>query len=440
MCLQRTRSICFSVLTACAGLALSASPLGAAAGGAGSAMPPTPEGIVLVHAATHASPPPPVSPAVTDAPATAIPSTAAQDPEEGGDLPVPTVSWDEIKARLANRGLEVEAGYVSDVSRVPGTAQVIARGLSTVSADVDLGRVLPRLHGTRAFVSHLWKGGSDGTARIPLTQAFSNIDNFNFQKLYEAFIETTFERVPLRVKVGQVDANSEFAAVDGGLDFVNSSMGFSPSIFLLPTYPNPTPSANVFVDPVRHVHVGVGVYAQAEGPHRWTHPFVIGQVAGDWTAGDGYDGYVRVGGWRQGVEDEFGVATPHGGAFVVAEQTVWQSAPGQEGTRSLKVFGQVGVTNSVLTPVSRHIGAGASWTGLLKGRAADVFGVGATAARMGLASDFPGVTELAFGPYYRLSVAERFQVGPDVQFVLHPGGDPTASTMTVLTVRVTAAF
>lgn len=382
----------------------------------------------------------PVGPYPVPSTAAAEETEAAAGPEEGGDLAAPASSWDGVKARLAARGVEIGGSYISDVSRVPGTRQAITRGLSTVSAGVDLEKVSPRLKGTSVFVSHLWKGGSDGTARIPMMQAFSNIDNFNFQKLYEAFVETRFERVPVRVKVGQVDANTEFAVVDGGLDFVNSSMGFSPTIFLLPTYPNPTPSVNVFVDPVSHLNVGVGVYSQLEGSNRWKHPFVIGQVTGGWSLGEGFDGYLRVGGWRQGVEDETGFATAHGGVFAVAEQTVWQSAPGQEGTRSLKLFGQYGSSQSVLTPVSRHIGGGASWTGLLKARAADVFGVGFTAARLGLGSDFAGSTELAVGPYYRLAIAGRFQVGPDLQFVRHPGGDPAASTQTVFTLRMMAEF
>ncbi len=90
--------------------------------------------------------------------------------------------------------------------------------------------------------------------------------------------------------------------------------------------------------------------------------------------------------------------------------------------------------------MSRHVGVGASWTGLLKSRADDVFGFGLTAARMGAASDFPGVSEVAFGPFYQVQVTEGLLVGPDVQFVRHPGGDPTAPSAAVLTLRVVVAF
>ncbi len=352
---------------------------------------------------------------------------------------MPTVRWEVVKSRLAKRGLEVGAAYVSDVTRLPGRSRAIARGLTTSSLTADLGTIAG-LPGTTAFVSHQWKRGANGADSIPLAQGFSNIDNADFGKIYEAFVETQFERWPVRVKVGQVDANTEFAAVDGGTDFINPSMGFSPTIFLLPTYPNPAPAVNVFADPVSHLNVGVGVYGSQQGPSRWRHPFVIGQATGSWSLGEGYDGYVRFGAWRQTLEADTGTPGAHSGTFAVVQQTVWQSDPGAEGTRSLTIFGQFGSTASLQAPVDRHIGAGAAWTGVLKRRAEDVFGFGATAVRMGAASDNLGVSEVAFGPFYYVHVTQGLNVGPDVQFVRHPGGDPSASGAAVVTLRMVAEF
>lgn len=419
MSLQITNRVRVAGLSACAVLALSAGPAFSAS--ADAAVP-----------AEAAEP----TEAGAAEPVAGAPEAA---PERGGDISAPTVRWEALKTRLAAKGLEVGAGYVSDVTRLPGQNRAIGRGLTTTSLTADLDK-MAGLKGVSAYVSHLWKRGADGSAAIPLAQGFSNIDEADFGKVYEAFVEKKFERLPLRVKAGQVDANTEFAVVEGGSNFINPSMGFSPTIFLLPTYPDPAPSVNVFVDPVKHLNVGVGVYGNQAGAARWRRPFVIGQATGTWSAGEGLAGYASVGGWRQSIEGGDGVIGAHSGTFGVLQQTVWQSNPGSEQSRSLTVFGQFGFTGSSEAEVGRHLGFGASWKGLLPRRPEDAFGFGVTAARMGAASEFSGASEVSAGPFYRLKVTEGLMVGPDVQFVRHPGGDPSASAMTVFTLRMTAEF
>ena len=112
-----------------------------------------------------------------------------------------------------------------------------------------------------------------------------------------------------RFKIGRVDANSEFAFVDNGAEFINSSFGFSPTIFLLPTYPDPASSANFFLYPAEHLSFGVGVYdgAASRGVRTGVHGpgtldggelFFIGELAGQWAVGPhALPGRVGLGGW-----------------------------------------------------------------------------------------------------------------------------------------------
>src|ERR1700759_1868267 len=64
----------------------------------------------------------------------------------------------------------------------------------------------------------------------------------------------------LRIKVGKVDAPTEFAAPAGGAGVLNSSFGYSPTLFLLPTYPDPAMSVNAFYYPAPWLSFSAGVY------------------------------------------------------------------------------------------------------------------------------------------------------------------------------------
>src|SRR5215467_16389746 len=56
-----------------------------------------------------------------------------------------------------------------------------------------------------------------------------------------------------------IDANTHIATVESGTDFLNSSMGHSPTILKLPTYPEPRVGGNVLYDNNRF-NLQLGVY------------------------------------------------------------------------------------------------------------------------------------------------------------------------------------
>ncbi|NOT44020.1 MAG: hypothetical protein HOP14_05380 [Acidobacteria bacterium] len=380
---------------------------------------------------------------VAPSPLGVLPASAAilQAAQEGTPpaAETPAISLSDLRSRLAERGVDVAMSYVVDWSRVPvgaGRADMIGRGLMDSSATVDLER-LAGVPGATAFVQHQWKGGGDGSSALGIYQSFSNIDADDFQRVYEVWYEQRLSADRVRIKVGQVDANSEFAAVDGAGDFINASMGFSPTVFLLPTYPYPAPSVNVFVSPTAHLSVGAGVYGSQSAAARWRQPFVIAQATGSWSLSEGRDGYLRLGTWQQDQVVEDGPARPSAGHYVVAEQALWRLA---DGASHLRVFGQLGVTGAVTEGADRHLGGGLLWSGLGRFRPGDAVGFGATLARMGEAAEHPGVSELAMGPFVRMALAEWFVLTPDVQLVRHAGGDPDAGTRAVATLRLSATF
>jgi len=101
-------------------------------------------------------------------------------------------------------------------------------------------------------------GDENSYSRV--SQLYSNIDGNSRTSIYELWLQQTTLSNKLRVKVGKVDASSEFATVAIAADFLNASMGFSPTVMYFPTYPEPKPGIMSFVYPNDRYFVGAGVF------------------------------------------------------------------------------------------------------------------------------------------------------------------------------------
>jgi carbohydrate-selective porin OprB len=137
----------------------------------------------------------------------------------------------------------------------------------------------------------------------------NNIDGPTFAQIAELWWEQKLLDGFLRLKLGKVEANSEFAYTDNGADFLNSSFGFSPTIFVLPSSPDPATAAIVFLYPTPDLSFGFAVFDGAthagiptgdRGPRTFfgepSDLFFIGEAALRWGA-DALPGRVSLGGW-----------------------------------------------------------------------------------------------------------------------------------------------
>jgi porin len=242
------------------------------------------------------------------------------------------------------------------------------------------------------------QAGPDGSMLIGDLQVFSNIDADGRNQVSELWYEHVWEDTPWRVRLGKVDANTQFAFVENGLEFLQSSMGFSPTIFVMPTYPDPAFSANVFYEPDEGFFTGVGIYdgslAQgiptgSRGPgqlFRRSDVFVIGKVGWRWNAGVTLEddsaslpGRFAAGAWfHNGQFDRFDGASQSGteGIYLLIDQTVYRESDDPEDGQGLGVFAQYGYADPDVSPFEHHVGAGLTWTGALPGRDEDALGLG----------------------------------------------------------------
>jgi porin len=349
----------------------------------------------------------------------------ARPSADEGQAPAVTLARPQANPFEA-RGITFSFTNTTDVSALRGASRrTLGRMLLDMGADVDLERALG-WRGTKARVQFITKVGANGTAFLQDLQGFSNIDASDTARLGEAWIEQAIGS-RMRVKVGQVDANSDFARSDVNGDFINASMGFSPTIFVLPSYPNPVLSVSTFVRLAPWLEVSGGVF---HGPHGEAVPetleveglFLVAEGVSRWKAlRHTLPGHAVVGTWfHTGRFASF--LTDHAvgadGVYGVLDQTVWLANPNDpENHRALALFVQVGNADPVIAPFDRHVAGGFTWTEPFIGRPDDVFGLGSTWVRLRDWESGVPDHEMSFGPFYKWQVLEWLSLKPDLQVI-----------------------
>lgn len=392
-------------------------------------------------------------------------------------------NWWGLRDDLEERGLALNAEYVAEFTSVVDggiNQRGSFRNLLTVDAELDLGTAFDIDGGVLFFRYLSVNAEAGGSADAGDIQVYSNIESGrSLDVIYELWYEQSLFDDVLRIKVGKVDANSEFNYVDAAGDFSNSSAGFSPTIFALPTYPDPATSFNVFAGVVDRggvvVAVGYGLYDGAlaadgvatgrRGPStflsddRSSDYFHIAQIEVTWqsarsSSGFWRDGRVTVGGWHHdGRFERFGGGVERGtsGFFATGEARVFDprasvAEDGREGLAAggpagIYAFGQYGWADDAISEVAQHFAGGVVCRGLAASRPNDSFGLYTTLAVL---SDRPSAgfssNELAFDAYYRVQLAPAIFVQPEVQYIVNPSGDAALDDALVLGFRVGLVF
>lgn len=390
--------------------------------------------------------------------AAAWPSAAAQEgsrglpflprPEAEGalleDLP-PSEEWDEWVEPLAERGWAVGVLVIAD-SSVPFTGvrprRRIDRALFDLSLEVDLEAVAG-LRGTTFFAEGYAFRGHDASLVVGDAQIFSNIDNPKVTQLAELWIQHEARDGALRIKLGKADANSEFALVQAGLEFLHSSAGFTPTIFPFPSYPEPAVGLNVFLRPTPDWRLALGAYNAQDGgtvsgrrgmSASFDEVFWILQADRTWSEGTGR---AAVGGWHHtGAFTRSDGSTDQGaeGAYALVEQRLWD----RTGHPQVTGFLQWGDTATGVSPVKGHLAAGLIAAGLIPGLETWRTGLYASRATLRGAPGTPLGDELAIELLQTVPLTPHVTLKPDLQWIHDPAGVPQARDVLVGTLRLEA--
>ncbi len=339
---------------------------------------------------------------------------------------------------LEERGFTIAGSYIFDHSKVESGGvrrKETGRSLLNVELFIDLGQVL-ELPGGTLYGRFESQAGRNASETVGDAQSFSNIDSDHDRQLTELWYQHVCLDGKLRFKIGKVDANTEFAVVENGLDFINSSMAYSPTILGFPTYPDPATSINVFFQPNESLTFSAGLYdgALQEGVRTgrrgaktfYDDPsdlFLVTESSYRWSI-DERPGRVSVGVWHHtGHFTKFntgGRTSGTEGVFAVLEQVCWRD----DDAREIAAFVQVGTAEQAVATIKRHVGFGVVGRGLIPMRPQDSVGFGATQVNF---SDHNGAGftkeyEAAYELYYRAQMMPWLSVQPDLQWIDNPGG------------------
>jgi porin len=281
-----------------------------------------------------------------------------------------------------------------------------------------------------------------------------------FTRVYEAWAQQLFLDDKVSLLVGLHDLNSEFYVTDTSGLFFNSSFGVGkdlsqtavngPSIF-----PNAAAAIRLRVEPTKSFYLETALFnAQAGDPAQpqGTH-FRLGANDGQLfiteaayfrgrSEGQKLYGKYGLGVWSytrtfdnlaQTVTDSSGNEVPlqstSRGAYFLGEQAVSELA---------SIFLRYGVASTDTNAVSRCLGTGVVFTGLLPSRDRDRFGLALARSTLGESSG--GGAETTYEANYRVELIPGVALQPDLQYIVHPSADITIDNALVGAFRVELSF
>ncbi|MEM9590544.1 MAG: carbohydrate porin [Pseudomonadota bacterium] len=295
-------------------------------------------------------------------------------------------------------------------------------------------------------------------------------------RLFELWFEQFLFNDRVSVRFGQLAADEEFYAADGGGFFINGTWGWSPLPAENlpgggPAYPIATPGVRVALAPTDDTSVLIGVFngnpapdcpaddAQACNPDGLDfglrdNALLMVEGAYSYSVGGGtLPGTIKLGGWNHfGDADDLITGRPKESEYalyIILDQLLWQAPDGEEG-QGIGFFTRFTGAPDSISFVDFYFDVGLTFTGMIPGRPDDALAVGY--AYTGISSNaqtasvndggvkgngYEGLIEVA----YTMEVIDGWTLQPDFQYFFNPGaGFDGADDAAVVGARSTFAF
>jgi porin len=392
---------------------------------------------------------------------------------------------DDQKAHLIGEGMTPSVIY--DGSVVADTAG----GTRTGTAYVGNLRLQLALDGKRLFQAPGWTAffqilsihGGQPSNFIGDAQGVNSYAAKSALRLYEAWGQYSSSSGRWSFLVGRYDLNSEFYRLASSGLFLNSSFGMGPEFSQSgiggpSIFPDTSIGARVIFKPAPSILIRAAVMDgapanRADGETRFPGQeeglLLVSEIAfltrpesddsrgvAKYQVGRGanfpaYDDKIAIGTWHYtgtfrdlSLVDIMGHPLQHegsGGTYVLIDRTLFRAAANPKAR--LSGFLQYGVGDGRVNQFGSYAAAGLNASGFIASRPDDDFGIALTSARNGshyidfLNTMAVPVTraETTIEATYLLQVNSRFSVQPDIQYVVHPGTNPTRANATVLQVH-----
>jgi carbohydrate-selective porin OprB len=268
------------------------------------------------------------------------------------------------------------------------------------------------IEGATFFAQALIQQGDQGSELAGDIQGYSNIDSDDFESVFEIWYGQSLLNKQLTLKLGWLDGNSDFAATDHGGQFINSSMGFSPTVFAMPTYPDTVLAINAVYDITQSQQVAFGVY-DGQDTDDFSEQFFISQFKHNFT-----DTTLRLGAWQHSQS---------------SEQRGWFASLDQVLPSNWALLSQLGISHEGTVEIDQHASIG-----LVKyqsfEREQDISGFAISSAHVQAQRD----KETAYEYFYHYQVNKHLSLKPDLQYIHKPSADNSIDDALIFTLRLVA--
>ncbi|MFT3684774.1 MAG: carbohydrate porin [Phycisphaerales bacterium] len=374
-----------------------------------------------------------------------------------------TGDWNGARSKMEEAGLTFAGSLRFDWTSVT-SGGVNKDTYSRRLVDVNLTLELEKAFGTG------WKGGTlyadfthyggkleEPSGSIQGTDVIASPRHLD--QLSEIWFQQVFADGAVRIKLGKIDTNAEFAVLPCACSFVSANGVWDANLLDMPTYPDPAFGGLIFYTPCDSFYVGCGAFDGAthdgfhtggRGPATFFSDsksdswYFIGEAGVRWpTCGACFAGQFSIGGWyHTGDYDRFDGSIAHGtgGFYAMAQQQLTRRGD-EDGLKDkgLFVFARAAFADEDISAVRTHCAAGLSMQGTFDGRDADKAGIMWSLADLPSASGASGDENLV-ELFYTIAATPGVSVTPYVQWVGNPSGDPSIKDATLLGVSVKVVF
>ncbi|MEM7191325.1 MAG: carbohydrate porin [Pseudomonadota bacterium] len=314
--------------------------------------------------------------------------------------------------------------------------------------------------------------GKNVGSLMPVTSFEAN----NATRLFEIWFEQHLFDDRLSVRIGNLAADEEFYAADGGGYFINGTWGWSPLPAENlpgggPAYPLATPAVRVAMTPTDNTNLMIGVFNGNPAPDcaaddaqvcnddgldfrlRDNALLMVEGAYGYSLGGGELPGTLKLGGWNHfGDADDLITGLPKENEYalyIILDQLLWH-APGSEEGQGIGFFTRFTGAPDSISFVDFYFDVGLTFTGMIPGRPDDALAVGY--AYTGISDDaqtasvndggvrgngYEGLIEVA----YTMEIIDGLTLQPDFQYFFNPGaGFDGADDAAVIGARSTFAF
>lgn len=379
-----------------------------------------------------------------------------------------TGNWGGKRTELSNKGVDIDASYTGDLWRnAQGGAD---RGNASVNAlDVKVaidGEKLYNLKGSRILIEGMTTAGSNpnkfaGTWQNVDNRAIVRSTQENSTRLYQAWIEQSFNKDKASVKLGIYDPSTEFYVTDSSRLFLGTS--YTTGWELTQTGQN---GPSVF--PV----TGLGVRTHMKiTEHTYFQTAFLDGVPGnpnkpeetDYAIHDkdgtfkiietGYKsreyGHYAIGFWHySGGFDDLTDVNADGspirrhnnqGQYILLEKELVQHLTG---------FARIGIAQENVNGGNRAWSAGLVYDKLIPGRQVSELGFGVSSAHnspkwndlMENAGNETDNSETILELTYRDTLTPWLSIQPDIQYIINPNTDPAQDNALLIGARFKVNF